>query len=76
VRWLLDLAVQIRDPLEQNAKQLRAHLHHGPGRIQHGSVPNGRHGLADALQSPLGEFLMPAPVLSEELPQLCWRYLL
>jgi hypothetical protein len=75
-RCLLDLAVQIRYPLEQRAQQLCAHLHHGLFRLQHGSIPYGRHGLADALQAPLGEFLVPAPALTEELPQLCWRYLL
>jgi len=77
VRCLLGLAVQIRYPLQQ--VRSRCALTSTVARsfpLQHRSIPNGRHGLAVALHALLGEFLMPAPALTEERPRLRWRNLL
>src|SRR5260370_27757991 len=67
-RRLRNLGVQTRDPLQQGARHSCDHLYHHPFGLDHGSIPNRRHGLTDPLQARLRELGMTAPMLAEELP--------
>src|ERR1700727_2042646 len=75
-RCLLDLAVQIRDPPRATCAAVVRSL--APSPVSPPARLHPEWPAWPGLWHPaaLGAFLMPASTLTEELPQLCGRYLL